>query len=129
MTHDEFMQSLAQMQRLRQQKDDLAQEVKDLNAKIKELNYQLADYFMNNDIQNINANGSLFYLASKTSPNVKDADALKEWLAERDMLDAMMMFNTRGFKAYYKELAENNQELPPMVEMYVEQEVRMKKGA
>lgn len=128
LSHDEAMGKVSRMAELRDAKDELDLKSSALAKEINEINKEVTDYFITNEIQNLNVAGKLFYLHNTSLPNVTDPEGLHKWLQERDALEAMMSFNSSKFRAYYRELDETNQELPPMVETYIKSEVRVRKG-
>ena len=91
------------------------------------LNAETTEYFEISGQQSINIDGyGLFYLNREIYPNIEDKPAVEAWLEARGDLDLIKTFNSNKFKAYYKELVEENGEMPPSTTQFVKTEIRMR---
>jgi len=125
--HDECLEKLKTMKRLRLERAELDKQVKDLKDQVDLINAEVTEYFEITGQQSIDIDGyGKFYLNREIYPNVEDRDAVEAWLQTRGDLDLIRTFNTNKFKAYFKELVEENAELPPSTTQFVKTEVRMR---
>ena len=125
--HDECLEKLKQMKSLRLARAELDKQVKDLKEKVDLINAEVTEYFEISGQQSINIEGyGMFYLNREIYPNIEDRDAVESWLEARGDLELIKTFNTNKFKAYFKELVEENGELPPSTTQFVKTEVRMR---
>jgi len=125
--HDECLEKLKMMKSLRVARAELDKKSKELKEQEVIINAEVTEYFDLNDQQSINIDGyGLFYVNREIFPNVEDKEAVERWLEERGDLDLIRTFNSNKFKAYYKELVEENGELPPSTTQYVKTEIRMR---
>jgi len=125
--HDECLEKLKTMKRLRTERAELDKQSKDLKDQVDLINAEVTEYFELTGQQSINIDGyGLFYVNREIFPNVEDKEAVEKWLDERGDLELIKTFNTNKFKAYFKELVAENQELPPSTTQFVKTEIRMR---
>ena len=125
--HDECLERLKTMKRLRVERAELDKQVKDLKEQVDFINSEVTEYFEITGQQSINIEGyGMFYLNREIYPNVEDREAVEAWLSEKGDLDLIKTFNTNKFKAYFKGLVEENAPLPPSTTQFVKTEVRMR---
>jgi hypothetical protein len=125
--HDECIEKLKTLRRLRTERSELEKKAKDLKEQEELLNTDVTEYFEMTGQQSIDLEGyGKFYLNREIYPNVTDMEAVQDWLDNRGDLDLIMTFNTNKFKAYFKEKVANNEELPPCCEQFVRTKVRMR---
>lgn len=132
LTHEEFQAKLKRTIEIDLHVDELNQtlgeQIKRLNEEATQINRELVDYFMVNDIQNINAHGKIFYLNSLSRPKIVDLPATRRWLDEKGDLEFLQTINSQKFGSYYRELEEAEEELPPGVEVFIDTSIKMRKG-
>ena len=127
--HDECLDKLKTMRRLREERAELEKKVKDLKEQVDLINAEVTEYFEISGQQSINIDGyGMFYLNREIYPNIEDRDAVETWLAARGDLDLIKVFNTSKFKAYFKEIVEENGEMPPSCSQFVKTEIRMRRS-
>ena len=125
--HEDCLNKLKTMRRLRTERAALDKESKELKEKIDIINAEAAEYFEISGQQSINIEGyGMFYLNREIYPNIEDKPAVEAWLEARGDLDLIKTFNSNKFKAYFKELVEENGELPPSTTQFVKTEIRMR---
>ena len=125
--HDECLEKLKMMKSFRLARAELEKRAKDLKDKVDLLNAEVTEYFEITGQQSINIEGyGMFYLNREIYPNIEDKDAVEAWLEERGDLELIKTFNSNKFKAYFKELVEENAELPPSTTQFVKTEIRMR---
>lgn len=125
--HDECLDKLKTMKRLRTERSEVDKESKELKEKIDIINAEVTEYFDVTGQQSISIDGyGMFYLNREIYPTIDDKEAVEAWLEERGLLDTIKTFNSNKFKAYFKELVEDNAELPPTCTQFVKTEVRMR---
>lgn len=125
----EITKKLEKLANLRATKRDHQETIKNLNVDLDSLNNELVEYFQDNDLKNLKLDGlGMFYMAHTSRPNVEDPLTVGDWLKEKGDYDAMMSFNTRKFQAYYNELLDAGQPLPPGVKQFIKAEVRMRRA-
>jgi len=114
--------------KLRRKKKQLQSDLKEVNEQLGKVNGELVEYFQDNNLENMKIEGmGLFYLASKCYPAIKDKEELVAWLKQNDAYETMVSINSRRFGAYYNELLESEQPLPPGVEQFMKTEIRLRK--
>lgn len=125
--HDECLEKLKMMKSLRMARAELDKKVKDLKDQVDLINAEVTEYFEMTGQQSISIDGyGMFYMNREIYPNIEDKEAVEEWLSTKGDLDLIKTFNTNKFKAYYKELVAENEELPPSTTQFVKAEVRMR---
>lgn len=125
--HDECLEKLKTMKRLRTERAELDKQSKDLKMQVDLLNAEVTEYFELTGQQSISIEGyGMFYVNREVYPNVEDKEIVEKWLEERGDLELIKTFNTNKFKAYFKELVAENAELPPSTSQFVKTEIRMR---
>jgi len=115
------------LRRLRNERAELDKQAKDIKEQESILNAECTEYFELNDQQSINIEGyGMFYVNREIYPKVEDKEAVEAWLEGRGDLELIRTFNTNKFKAYFKELVAENEELPPNTTQFVKTEIRMR---
>ena len=124
----EIKEKLEKVHSLREAKEDIKRELDKINNELTLLNGELVEYFQDNNLKNMRIEGiGMFFMHSRSLPQVKDIVELKAWLEERGDYEMMLSFNTRRFQSYYNELLEAEKELPSAVEQFVKTEVRLRR--
>jgi hypothetical protein len=127
--HDECLEKLKQLRGMRTARAELEKKVKDFKDAEGLLNVEVTEYFEMTGQQSINIEGyGMFYLNREVYPQIEDREAVEAWLEGKGDLDLIKTFNTNKFKAYFKELVEENAELPPTCTQFVKTEVRMRRN-
>ena len=125
--HDECLEKLKMMKSLRVARAEIDKKSKELKDQVDIINAEVTEYFEITGQQSIDIDGyGKFYLNREIYPNIEDKPAVEAWLAARGDLDLIKTFNSNKFKAYFKELVEENAELPPTCTQFVKTEVRMR---
>lgn len=123
-----------QLSELKKKEAQLKKELSEINAQIKDNTKQLVEQMVNNEIQNFNRNGKVFYLV--TNRYVSDVAAQREVLyrvlREQGFGDLIKeTIHPQTLRAFVREqIEENNEELPGwldgLVHVYEEEAVRIK---
>lgn len=67
------------------------------------------------------------YLHVSSFPKINDLSTLEKWLIENKMFEAMLSFNKNKLGAFCRECVENNKSLPEGVELFLKEDIRIKK--
>lgn len=124
---EEFYDKLKQVRALRVAKSELKAKEKELNGELAALSGDLIDYFDLHDVARQSLDGSLFYVNRTPCYSINDDDSFFRWMNDTGDIEICKSFNAKKFGAYYKEKKENGEELPPGVDVYIKQDVRVRK--
>lgn len=122
---------LKELFKLREIKAGQEAQVKDTEAKISALQIDIVDEFESRQIRSMKIDGmGNFVMAVIVAPKVVDPVAFKDWMLENSVpMDTVTAVHAKKFRAWYKELMENNQPLPKGCEVYTEAQIRVAKEA
>ncbi len=133
---EELFQLADRLKGLKEQKKQLEDTLKDINAAIEETNEKMVQIMTQQEIQNFNRAGQLFYLNTRTfaSPAAGQQEALYSWLKENGYGDLVKeTVYSQTLSAFIKELLEEDDELPEelqkLVNVYEKTIVGVKKAA
>ena len=127
-THEQCLNKMKRIKELTDVKEELKNESSKITLMLDELNNEVSEYMELTDQTQIRIkNLGLFFLQTDSKPQFEDKEVCIKWLEERGELDTFMMFNTRGFYAYWKELNEKGDDLPPGVKTYIKKEVKLRR--
>ena len=124
---EQFYDSLKKVRALRVEKKELRDREKEINAELEAMSRDLIDYFDFHDVSRQSLDGSLFYVNRTPRYSINDEEAFFRWMNDSGDIELCKSFNAKKFGAYYKEKKANNEELPPGVSVYIQQEVRVRK--
>lgn len=132
----ELFQLADRMKELKEQKKHLEDTLKEVNGAIEETNEKMVQIMTQQEIQNFNRAGQLFYLSTRTfaSPAAGQQEALCSWLKENGYGDLVKeTVYSQTLSAFIKELLEEDDELPEelqeLINVYEKTTVGMKKAA
>lgn len=100
---------------LRDEKRQRDEELKALNAEIEETQEKLVAAMVDEEMQNFNRAGNLFYLSTRTyaSPQAGQQEALYDWLRKNGYGDLVReTVYAQSLSAFVKELLGEEDELP-----------------
>lgn len=114
---------------LKAQKEELDAQLKEIKRQMAELNKSITSDFIDDNCQNMTLPGlGQFYLFTQEIPSIKDEVLCKDWVEKKGDLDLVTAFHAGKFRAYYRSLVESGEEVPPGTDVFVKQEVRIKKA-
>ena len=129
LSHEECLKKLKELRSLQDVKAELRAQGTMVQEEIDLLQVDLTEYFDVNEMQNIKLEGvGMFYMQRTAFPQMEDPEAVKQWLKVKGDLDHLMSFNSNKFKAYWKELLESGEELPPDTKEFIKTEIRMRRS-
>lgn len=127
LNQNECIESLHKLSALLDEIEQLEVKLKTTQMVVDELSSAIQTYFETYDIGKLSCAGRTFFIKRTASVNIKDKEVLQEWLAKKGDLESLRRFDTQKFKTYYKELINNNEELPPGTETWTDVKVGYRK--